>query len=229
MSSPAGQSVKFTRTAWERFAPATGLVFLVLGGIGNVALFPSGAPDFVDEPAKIAAFYEKEQSAILTTDLLNLISAPFLLWFIGSLRSVLRRAEGAEGRVSGIAFAGGTAGVALLMAAAAVDSVAALRVEEQGEIDTVLATALWDISNILFGAAAMMGLAVLLVATAVVALRHDALPKWLGALSLLIGIGLAVPPIAFFVFFAFLVWVLVTSIVLLLAGGREGHLAADLR
>lgn len=229
MSPPTAQSVKSNRTAWDRFAPATGLVFLALGLIGNAVVYPSGAPEFVDEPAKIAAFYQEEQSAILTTAILNLISAAFLLWFIGSLRSVLRRAEGAVGRVSAIAFAGGIAGVALLMAAASVEAVGALRVEEQGEIDPVLATALWDISDILFGAAALMGFAVLLIATAVVALRDDALPKWLGALSLLIGIGLALPPISHLVFFAFLAWVLVTSIVLLLAGGREGRLAADLR
>lgn len=205
---------------WERFAPLTGIVFIVLGLIANLVIYPGSAPDFVDKPEKIAAFYQDESTAVLTTDMLNLISGFFLLWFLGCLRSVLRRAEGGEGRVSAIAFAGGTAAVALLFAAASVDSVAALRVEEADRIDPAVATALWDISSILFGAAATMALGVLLVATAVVILRTRALPVWLGWVSLVIGIGLAIPPISFFVFFAFLVWVLITSVVLYLEGGK---------
>lgn len=175
------QSVKSSGIDWERLAPLAGVVFIVLGLVANAIIYPSSAPEFLDEPAKIAAFYEAEQSAILTTDLLNLISAFFLFWFLGSVRIALRRAEGGDGRISAIAFAGGTAGVALLLAAASIDSVAALRVEEQGGIPPVLATALWDISSTLFGAGAMMGFAVLLVGTAVVTLRTRALPVWLGA------------------------------------------------
>lgn len=205
---------------WERLAPLTGIVFLVLGLVANLVIYPGSAPDFVDEPSKIVAFYEDDTSAIMTTDVINLISAFFLLWFLGSLRSALRRAEGGDGRVSAIAFAGGTAGVALLLASASADLVAALRADDQDRIDPAVATALWDLSSILFGAASLMAFAVLLVATAVVTLRTRALPVWLGWGSLVIGIGLAIPPISFFVFFAFLLWVLVTSIVLYLAGAK---------
>lgn len=212
---------------WERLAPLTGVVFIVLGLVANLVIYPGSAPDFVDEPAKIVAFYEDDPSAIMATGMLNLIGSFFLLWFLGSLRSVLRRAETAEGRVSAIAFAGGTAGVALLLAAASVDLVAALRVDEQDQIDPAVATALWDISLILFGAAATMAFAVLLVATGVVILRTRTLPVWLGWVSLVIGIGLAIPPISFFVFFGFLAWVLITSVVLYLAAEKTQPIAPE--
>ena len=54
-----------------------------------------------------------------------------------------------------------------------------------------------------------------LFATALVALRHAALPRWLAWLSLIIGIVLLIGPIGWAaLIFAFPIWILITSWVL---------------
>jgi len=138
----------------ERFAPLSGVVFWVLGMLGALVLYPSDAPDFVDEPAKIATFYMENGTDLLAPGVCYLVAGVFLMWFVGTLRAHISHAEGGVGRIAGIAFGGGVAAVVLLWASASPDMVAALRVDENKEIDPVLATAYWDLGSILFGLAA---------------------------------------------------------------------------
>lgn len=203
-----------------RFAPLSGVAFVVLGLLGAVVLYPSDAPDFVDDPEKIAAFYEENGTDLLGPGVLYLLSGLLLLWFVGTLRARLSEAEGGTGRVAGIAFAGGVAAVVLMWASAAVEMVAALRVDEQDRIDPQLAAAYWDLSSVFFGLAAPYGMAALLGASAIAAFRFGALPVWLGALGALIAVGCLIPPISFYVIIVSFFWVGATGVVLFLGGER---------
>src|SRR6266705_1050180 len=90
---------------WERLAAATGIVFVVLGRVGS---FLAGQPPKAGEPIKkITAFAVDKRSALLLGDYLSAVGVVFALWFFGSLRSYLRRAEGGTGRLSAVAFGGG--------------------------------------------------------------------------------------------------------------------------
>lgn len=200
----------------ERFAPLSGVVFWVLGMLGALVLYPSDAPDFVDEPAKIATFYMENGTDLLAPGVCYLVAGVFLMWFVGTLRAHISHAEGGVGPIAGIAFGGGVAAVVLLWASASPDMVAALRVDENKEIDPVLATAYWDLGSILFGLAAPYAMAVLLGASAIAAFRFGALPKWLGGLGGLIALACLIPPISFFVIIVSFVWVAVTGVVLFL-------------
>jgi len=130
--------------------------------------------------------------------------------------SASRHAEGGDGRIAGTAFGGAIAGSALLLAAAAIEAVAALRVGEQNEIDPQVATVMWDLQSILFGLAAPMAFAVLVLATAVLALRKGLLPSWHGAIIVVLGIAMLIPPINYIAIIAFQFWVLLTGMMLYL-------------
>jgi hypothetical protein len=207
-----------TEGRYERLAPLAGVLFFALALIGTVII--GDTPEFVDEPAEIASHYEENESEVLTANTMYLLGTVALLWFLGSLRSVLRRAEPLEGRLSAIALAGGTAGAALLFAAAATDMAGALRVMERDEIDAQTASVYYDLSSVLFGLAAPMAFAVLLLATAVATLRHGALPVWHAWISIALAIAMLVPPVGYIAMIVFIFWVLVTSILLYV--GRPG-------
>ncbi len=66
-------------------------------------------------------------------------------------------------------------------------------------------------------------LAALVGGTAVVCLRFAALPKWLGWISVVVALALVIPPISYFGFLAFTIWIIVVSIVLLTQIGRAAE------
>ena len=151
-----------------------GIVFAILGVLGTVVL--GTTPDFVGDPAEIATFYKEESGAVLAGNSVYLLAGFFLLWFVAGLRTGLERADGAGSPLAAVALVGGTAGAALMIGSAAIGIVGALRADEQGSIDPQVAAALYDVSNIMYGAAAPMAWAAAVLATAVVALRSSALP-----------------------------------------------------
>lgn len=203
----------------ERFAPLTGVAVLVLALVGALVLYPSDAPEFMDEPAAIASFYTENGTDVLPALVCYLLASTLLVWFAGSLRSHLRLAEGGTGRLATIAFGGGVAAATLLLASASVESAAALRVDEQGAIDVPTATVYSDLSALLFGLAAPYGMAVLLGASALAAFRFRALPVWLGALGALVAIVCLIPPISFVGIIISFFWVGATGVVLFMGAG----------
>jgi hypothetical protein len=200
-------------------ATLSGAGFCLLGLAG--ALTYPAEPSFVDEPAKLAAFYGKEHETLLAANSLYLLAAALLIVFAGVLYSFLRRSEGGDGHLAMMALGGTVGGAALALGGAALDTGAALRVEERGSIAPDTAAAMADASDILFGLAAPMAFGVAVLATAVVAFRSRALPVWLAVLSVPLGIALLVPPINYASVIAFTFWCLVTSIVLYLRPATE--------
>ena len=213
-----------TDSRWERLAPLTGVAFLLLL-VAGLLVGGTDTPDFVGPPEEIAQYYEEDEGKILAGGVLTNLAAFAFLWFLGSLRSALARAEGGNGRLSAVAFAGGVAGATLLIASNAVMMLAALRVQEQDRIDPQVATVYYDLNTAFFGMAAPTAFAVLMAATALVAIRTGALPVALGWLAALMALGFLIAPIAWIVMLALVIWVAITGIVLYSRGG--GAAAAD--
>jgi hypothetical protein len=152
---------------WERCGAATGFAMVVLG---------VAAMAFERAPVT-AADFAANRTALVTQSMLFLASAAVSMWFLGSLRTYLLRAEGGTGRVSTIAFGAGVAWATLNMVAQAFQ--VGVASDPHGEapialIDTM--SAVFTIAN--------LPLAVMLVAVAVVSLRHNAFPGWLGWIAL---------------------------------------------
>ena len=136
--------------------------------------------------------------------------------FLAYLCSLLRAAEGDGGWLSTLALVAGVSGVLLKLASHA----PALAIHRDG---IHKGTQLYKALDNTAGAATLMSLyplAVCCAAVAVIALRERVLPRWLGAFAAVTALALAVN--AGFVYASFvpalllfLLWTLVTSIVLL--------------
>jgi hypothetical protein len=201
------------KSSLERLAPLSGVAFAVLG-IGGTMIAARGEPDFVGPPEEWVQYYTRHDGDIMAGGMVFLLAVFALLWFLGSVRRLLRDAEGGDGRVSSIGFAGGVVGAAMLLGSAATTMVAALRVDDQGTISADLAATMGDLSSILFGLAAPLALGVLVAASAVVGFRHAALPAWLAWTSSALAVLMVIPFIAWAAIAVFPLWAVTMSVLI---------------
>jgi hypothetical protein len=214
---------------WQRLGAASGIVYVVLLFLPDLI---QGGPS--EEPTMTAAEAIAHSCAITTaaqpTDAVISILHPLgyliFLFFLGSLWSALRRAEGGDGWLSAAAFGGGLVSLAVKFASGAA-SVAANSNACAG-IDPQLWQVLQDMNNASFFYS-FLPLAILLAASAVVAIRFGApLPRWLGWMSAVVAVALLVDGFAGTLyardfgpsFLLFGLWTLVTSIVLVRRAGQ---------
>jgi hypothetical protein len=189
----------------ERMGAACGIVYVVLIYGGSS----------IGGPTSTVAFS------------LEILGFLFFLFFLGSLWSVLRRAEEGSGWLSATAFGAGLMAVTIKVASAA--PVLAARLRAPGGLDPQLARTLQDINDASF-VLTFFPLAVLLAAFAIVAIRAGALPGWLGWIAAVISAAFlagglagsadlafewAVLPMLLYPF-----WVIATSVVLIRRAGE---------
>ncbi len=173
----------------ERLGAMSGYIVVMLGMAA--ASFERGAPTANAPLADTIAYLSKYRAELLAQSILFVLSAGAYLWFFGSLRARLERAEGETGRVSAVAFGAGVVSVALqmLLQVFQVAAVAAGPARPDAGGMAQFARIGWALSVV-----AYVPFAVLLAATAVVSVRYRALPIWIGWLSA----GLAVAHIVMF-------------------------------
>ena len=199
----------------ERLAPLTGVVYVVLLLVGIII---SGDPWWRTPADEIVDHYTDDSTRVWVGSYFGMLAVFFFLWFVGSLRSFLRPAEGGTGRLSAVAFGGGVTAGALYLARFTMSTTAAFRAERHGGIGSDMATTLFDLGGLLFRAAVPMALAVLLAATAVVGFRTAVLPTWLVWVTAVIAVGLL--SVGWIVHYVFLAWVLFMSVFLYLRGAK---------
>lgn len=216
---------------WERLGAAAGMVFVALM---VVAQFIVPTPPRLSELDKIATYAADNRQGLLTSAYLNGLSAIFALWFIGSIRSTLRRAEGERGRLSSVAFGGGVAAVVVALFGALMMTEVAFRANQA--VDLTSLRLLTDLSLLAY-TAIWFPVAALVLATAVVSIRTGVLPVWHAAYGGILAVASAAGGAliygstgffsldktfnaGFVLFLGFAVWALVTS-VLLTAGEIE--------
>jgi hypothetical protein len=163
---------------WERWGATTGYLVLALG-VAAAAL-ERGSPPANAPVEEILAFFARYQTELRVQSLLFVLSAGVYLWFFGSLRSFLLRAEGGTGRVSTVAFGAGIiwAGMQMVVQSGQVG----LAMGSRGDVSPALAGMISDLTYAL-SVIAYVPLAVMLAAVATVSLRTRVFPVWLGWLS----------------------------------------------
>ncbi len=203
----------------EQIGAAGGIVFVVLQMVAQALMQIGGAEPPFDAPAQtIAAFFMARNSQLFALgSYLSVISLIAFLWFLGSLWSVLRRAEGEPAWLSVVALASGLMVVAAVIGTAGWE-LAVFRRDQR--LDPQIARLLFDQGNITF-ANVWVGLASLGLATGVFTIRTEVLPRWLGWAGVLIAGGLlavravwASSGIVFIPFGLFYVWLIALSVVL---------------
>ncbi len=209
----------------RRLAPLSGVAFVALYVLSAV-IGLSDSPDFAGPSEEIAQYYVDNNDEILMSTVLAAIATPFFIFFAGCLRTAIARVEGGTTRLATTAFGSAMAAVALGIGGVMVNAMAALRVDEQGEISSEVATAYFDIGQILSFAAVPAAIAAGLAATAVASLRYRAvLPAWLAYLTLVLALVDVIPPISWIGTMVGILWVLVVSVLLYTQGAGEDDAA----
>ncbi|HEX6198130.1 MAG TPA: hypothetical protein VFZ37_19625 [Jiangellaceae bacterium] len=169
---------------WERLGAASGFAVVALGAAG--AAFERGAPDASATGEEFVAFFADNRGALLMQSLLFVLSAGAFLWFLGSLRDFLAKAEGGTGRLSMVAFGAGAVGIAIsvLIQAPQIALAVASRTEVEPGLAGVIAGLGYALTLI-----AYVPLAVMFAAVAVIAFRTRVFPVWLGWLSAVAAAG----------------------------------------
>src|SRR5215213_9178604 len=210
---------------WTRIAAAGGIFYVVLTALGNDVLGSGGeGPDMTASRSQIGAYVSTHPPTALSWAALyiELFGILAFVFFLGTLWTVLRRAEGERGPFSAIAFGAGLVSVGVKIASFPA-AIAALYRAQEG-MDSQLAAALLDMNGVSFVLTWAID-AVLLAATAVVVLRSGALPRWLGwsaavlSPALLIGVALATS-FGFVPYVLTTLWIVATSIVLIRRAGE---------
>lgn len=197
-----------TRATWDldRHAPLAGVVAVACWVLSILLIM--GVTD-EDKGPEILAQYQAHDDRILGGGIIWLIGTALFVWFLGSLRVRLLAAEGPEGRLTAIAYAGGVGTAICLALLPGPDLAGALA---KDDLDASAASAMHHLISMFFLAAEYLA-PVLLAATALVALRARAVvPRWLAWVSLLVAFLLLVAPIGWAaLIFAFPIWVLLVA------------------
>lgn len=230
------------RDSWEQMGAASGL-FVTLLFVTAFIIFLMTDPGGGNTPAlpdltntgSAPSYIADNLQAVRAQVMLNSIGLAFFLWFLGTLWSTLRRAEGGPGRGSIVAVAGAVSGVVLTLVGLVLAGTATLTTSaEQAAVVPTLYTA-----AALFYAFGGALFTIFYLGVAEVSFRSGALPHWLAYLALLAALvsvfGFVTPyatsgafnaatgAVGFYAHYAaFVVWVFVASATLTLAQHRRG-------
>jgi hypothetical protein len=219
---------------WWRVGGACGILFVVFFIVGG-ALSGGEAPAYDDPPEEIRAYWVDEGQNFLTGD--YIIGLGFILFFfpfLSALTSVLAAGEGNSRMWSRLVFGGGVLFLALAAAQGVFWTTLAFGdVAENLSDESLTLLMTLDIGAAHFPPAAI---AIMVLPAALVILLYRPLPIWLGILTLIEGIlGLLGPlgtladnpndsVLSFLAWPGLGIWILITSIVLLMK--KEAPVAA---
>jgi hypothetical protein len=191
----------------ERLAPLTGVVF---GVIFTAAVFGSGdTPDADAGAAKVVKYWTDNDTQQIVWSIAGVVATVFFIWFAGTLRSRLLEAEGGTGRLASTMYAGAVLFAAGLLAALGITFTVA---DTAGDLTPAATQALSALSSDFFFPL-VGGVSLLYLPTAVATLRTGALPRWLGWVSLVMGL-VAFTPVGWVPFLLVGIWTIVVSVIL---------------
>jgi hypothetical protein len=165
------------------FPPFAGVIFVVF--FAAVVILIGGGEDATKKTAQeVADHYKDNDTEEGIAAFCMGFAALFSLYFGGWLRRVLRDAEGPDGILSAVAFAG----VIVFAAGATIaGSVHLALTDLADDINPIALQAINGIDYDLF-MFLPVGLGTMTVAAGISALRHGAFPKWLAWLGIVVGV-----------------------------------------
>jgi hypothetical protein len=195
-----------------RFAPLTGIVFVVLLVIG-FGVLGGDTPDSDEGAPTIISYYNDHQGREIAAGIAVVLAVVFLALFVVALRDYLRGDGGGVGGFwSNVLLVGGAASVAGFFGAVGVH--AALIDGADQHIAPAAMVALNSLDNWDFFAFVTPLAIMMLGATGAILKGGAALPKWLGWAALVLFIGYFAGPFGFLAFMLTGVWIIITGIVM---------------
>jgi hypothetical protein len=154
----------------SRLAPLSGVMTVVLFGVGS-AIWAVEQPPRDAATEELISFYEGTSIEILIGGTMSIIAVLFFVWFGALLRERLVAAEGSERTgLPLVAFAGTVITAAVGLGAETINMAGALSAED-GQLTADTAQVYFDVSYALGAPSAGVGIAMVAVPTAVIALR----------------------------------------------------------
>lgn len=214
-----------TTQRWERYAPWTGVLAVALWVLGFVILMSSGMVAQDATPEEVLAHHQTNGGPLIAGSLMFMLGTLAFVWFLGSLTTSLRFAEGGSGRVASIAFGGG---LAMAVCALLLPSGGVTIALGAATMSATSADALRHLPGVFFIGVELFA-AILVGATGLVALRTAALPRLFAWLSLLLALILLIPPIGWAgVLLGVPLWTLGVSLLLARTAGTSVQAGATL-
>lgn len=196
---------------WQRFAPLSGVLAVVLWIVG-IFLITKNDPDDHATDQQILDWYRGNENTVLLGGWAFMLGCLAFIWFAAILRARLAEAEGGAQTTTTVAFVGGVAAAMFGMLVPAPDIAAAIN---KGEISAATAATLHHSTDAFFVCAELAAV-LLFLGAAVLAFRTRVLPKWWAAVMVLVAVVLVIGPIGWAgLIFGLPVWTLVTSVMLL--------------
>jgi hypothetical protein len=191
----------------QRFAPLTGVLFVVL----TVVAFVLGGetPDFDDPPEEVVEYFVDNDTVNIVGSLVEGLGAVVLLFFA----AYLARTVGA-GILAWVVLGGGIVaaagiGVDAGFRFALTEAAGEVGPEEISPVAVQTLNALW--SNFFFPM--VVGIGTLVLATSLAALRTRVIPVWLAWIGIVIFVVFFTPA-GFVAFLVAALWIIVISIIL---------------
>jgi hypothetical protein len=179
----------------KTIGPLTGILFVVLA---IVAFLVSGeTPATDDSPREIVDFYLDNDDSQAAAAAVLALGCVALIFFLGSLRRVLRAEAGDEGGLSTVALLGG---VVMAVGASLFAGISFTLGDAADELPPAAILALNALNSDMFFTVAV-GTAVFNLALGLAIVRHGGLPRPIGWVALVIGIA-GLTPLGFFAFLA---------------------------
>ena len=172
--------------AFERIGAISGVAFVVLAALSGF-ICPQ-QPRVDAGPLKTIAWVHDHHTALQAGMIFDFFAAGVLLWFVGYLHRVLRRAEGEVESLSPIVLGAGI-GIAITTALAALPTVVLAFMDAQpgGLSDLSLVRMLGDLNTIFFSVTSIMT-AVFLGALGWAMVRGELAARWLGWVCLVVAV-----------------------------------------
>ncbi|MGD0320367.1 MAG: hypothetical protein ABSC00_01990 [Acidimicrobiales bacterium] len=192
-----------------RWMGPLGLAILVLLLLGFVGL-SGGSPGGNASGASVVSYYNGHQSAGWAQVYLVGLALGLMVLFVTQLREVLRGAEGRRSFLPNAVFAAG-----IVFVAGAVSSgvfVVAILLAAHNHQPGIAQTLNFISSN--DGLPLLFGMALLTLTTGAAILNRSSLPRWLGWLSVAIGVVTVAGPLSWFGFMASGIWLPVLGFVI---------------
>jgi hypothetical protein len=183
------------RLSTRQLTGLAGLGVAILFGAGN-ALWVFDQPDAGAPAREIVTFYSDASTRIIIGGSLSLAAVALFVLFAAGVRQMLREAEGND-LFAVTSFGGAILAMAAGLGAETINMAAAARAAD-GQLTPGLGGALFEVSYAFGYPAAGVGIGVMLLTTAAVALRTRALmPHWSALLLLLLGVAFLTPLLRF--------------------------------
>jgi hypothetical protein len=202
-------------TWWERWAPASGAVSVILMVIAF--LVAGSSPDSGDPESEIASYLSSNsnQNQNFAAFFIFLAGVLFLLVFFSVLRARLAAAEGSGGHLAQLAFGSGVASAALWIGAVSFFVAPLAVADDQGSLNDPggIYALSQDAGYLLWIGAVVFG-ALVVWATSAVALKTGLLPRWFGWVGVVVGV-ICLFAIVFIPAFVYWAWILVVSLLFL--------------